>query len=168
MLFVVCASSLIFFGFISGSLADRLNRPVISNQLNRLFADEARASLRNDAIDNWLNQSIFGVGWGNFKFFSTDVFFNYPHNVPLEVLVELGLVGFLAFSGILYFHLKMLFVNYVDDLFKVPISVWFIHSLVSGDVTNRILWITIAVSLGISRRKNTNTSEKSNRASQSF
>jgi O-antigen ligase len=168
LLFTAFTFLLIFFSLIGGNLVDRLNRPIISSQLNRLFSDEARTSLRNDSIDGWLNQSIFGVGWGNFKYFSSDVFFNYPHNVPLEVLVELGLLGFMAFSGILYFHLKMLFVNYVDDYVKVSICVWFVHSLVSGDLTNRILWISIAVSLGISRRKNTNVSKKSNRILQSF
>jgi O-antigen ligase len=67
------------------------------------FAEDPRAISFAEAVDNFLGSPIEGIGFGKFLFpggvtDSTDKLSGYwPHNLFLELLSELGLIGFVLF-----------------------------------------------------------------------
>jgi O-antigen ligase len=93
------AASAIAFIYILTSGDTRL-RTV--NRLITLFtaqsggaSAEGRLNYFAVAIENWWTAPIFGHGIGSFSvlYYGTEIPGTYPHNIVLEVLVELGLVG---------------------------------------------------------------------------
>ncbi len=56
---------------------------------------ERRAYGQEDAFEKWLEQPILGWGIGEFRI--QHEMLEYPHNILLEILMELGLVGALLF-----------------------------------------------------------------------
>lgn len=79
--------------------------------IDRFFSGEditsGRSSLFNWAIRVFLNNPIFGIGWGNYKktvvgvatlVSSLDV-----HNVYLQLLCETGIIGFICFVSVFIF-----------------------------------------------------------------
>lgn len=66
-------------------------------------SDINRLDLASEAINVWLmNWKTFfiGVGQGNFKFFSYQQ--TYSHVTPLELLANIGIIGFFLFMGFLF------------------------------------------------------------------
>jgi O-antigen ligase len=59
---------------------------------------DLRAEGRAFAFRQWLASPVFGWGIGQFRV--EDTVLMYPHNVPLEILMEMGLVGACLFFGI--------------------------------------------------------------------
>jgi O-antigen ligase len=57
---------------------------------------DERGQARGLALELWLEKPLFGWGLGEFRIF--DSYLNYPHNLPLEVLMEMGLLGGILFA----------------------------------------------------------------------
>jgi O-antigen ligase len=55
---------------------------------------------RQLAMQMWLDKPVFGWGIGEFKV--ADAYLEYPHNLLLEILAEMGLVGGFLFFGICF------------------------------------------------------------------
>lgn len=84
--------------------------PVLSNVMNRLSAifttntleesTTGRTLLWDRAIQLWSDSPIFGFGWGTYRYYWTDGFqgvSSAAHNVFLQLLAEVGVVGFIIF-----------------------------------------------------------------------
>ncbi|HAW96273.1 MAG TPA: hypothetical protein DCX60_08355, partial [Phycisphaerales bacterium] len=74
-----------------------------------------RLELVMDTFTPWLNSPsawLFGNGAG--AFITLGFSDKYPHNQPIEVLTELGLVGFSIYLGMLFFSVK-----YSVELFRL-------------------------------------------------
>ncbi len=72
--------------------------------------DKIRERLVEIGIDGWLESPIFGHGLDTFKYFNKDMtgHFYYAHNNYVELLYDLGLVGFIAYySFVVYMLVKL-------------------------------------------------------------
>ena len=86
-------------------------------QTTNLDSQSDRSRNRNFAIDAFKSSPVFGIGPGNFDDYAKDRFPEYRtmgnpaivvNNLPLEILAESGIVGFVslvAFLGYLFFSL---------------------------------------------------------------
>ena len=64
------------------------------------FGDSASSRLDGQrlALNHWFQEPLFG--WGIGEYSVIDGFLRYPHNLALEILMELGLIGFWLFIGL--------------------------------------------------------------------
>lgn len=106
----------------------------IETRMNRDFVTPFRVL----AID-----PIFGVGFGGYPDYANK---NYPHNLFLEILCELGLVGFIVISiCLVIFWINRRKINMVRfrTLNKAYLfllfTVFFMRSMISGDLTGNIV-----------------------------
>jgi O-antigen ligase len=107
------------------------------------------------AFESWGNSPVFGNGIGSFGIiFAGEDLREYPHNIVLEILTELGLMGLLAFSLLLIYPItkcikyKKMLLNI--QWYQIAIALVFIYmlinSFVSGDLNdNRLLFTFIAL-----------------------
>lgn len=112
------------------------------------------------AIDVFLNHPFFGAGIGSFSHYA-GVFegierMKYPHSLPLEILTEMGFVGFILLILVLGFSLRQLLhlaKKYRSTpYYNIPNAVLsffvftFLASLTGGNINNPLLfaWAGIA------------------------
>jgi capsular exopolysaccharide synthesis family protein len=102
-----------------------------------------------------VNRSPFGVGWGGFQ---SEAFaaYRYPHNLPIEVLVEAGLLLGGIFVAWLVFCTARAYRATVDfcggTLFAVLVCVLF-EAFVSGDINdNRLTFYVLGIAVAASSR----------------
>jgi len=107
-----------------------------------------RVELYRDALNSWTGKPFLGHGIGAFPLLegSGDIRL-YPHNLILEILVELGLVGFVLFTVLVFVALKTL-----GTLSAIRNDPWrllvlalfvnvFLNAMVTGDISdNRIVF----------------------------
>jgi O-antigen ligase len=60
---------------------------------------DERTGGRGLALDMWLEEPFFGGGFGEFRV--RDPYLKYPHNLLLEILSEMGIVGALLFGAMM-------------------------------------------------------------------
>ena len=65
------------------------------------FGDSASSRLDGQrlALNHWFQEPLFG--WGIGEYSVIDGFLRYPHNLALEILMELGLIGFWLFMSLI-------------------------------------------------------------------
>lgn len=99
--------------------------------------ESGRPMLFMRAIGEFISAPMFGVGLGQFGRASTNVGSNllqggYPHNLVLEILSGLGLVGFALFVGVLRLGRWILAPRTVYDYLFI---LAFIYAMSSGDLS---------------------------------
>ena len=113
----------------------------------------------------FVHNPILGAGLGSFAgqvpdSLHTGQFYEYPHNVPLEVAAETGAIGFVLVFGPLLAGWILLFRHGVKRASApaatvlVVLAVFFTVANLSGDIpSERGLWIfgLVAFKLGIDR-----------------
>jgi O-antigen ligase len=108
-----------------------------------LYEDAARSDLWSTGRAVFLDSPILGFGWGDF---STLSWGDYPHNVWLELGVELGLVGLLAFVVVLFAAGRRTWRQRgsweVRILGAVGMTM-LVGQHLSFDLTNRVFWISV-------------------------
>ena len=134
------------------------NEPVTVSRMELLEAptQHGSTSLRlhfyREAFHIWGEHPIFGAGIGSFPIINGagDVR-GYPHNLILELLSELGLVGLLIFGTLLFIGvrslLKNLFSKSPESFFVLLIFVtYFVESLFSSDISDhRFLMLALGL-----------------------
>jgi hypothetical protein len=133
---------------------------------DRIIALQSGPGDRDKLIEQGLrmvaDNPILGGGLGSFAGVVPDtenkVFYQYPHNVPLEVAAETGLVGFLllfvpliaAWLALTWAGIKR--ASPVIASVMMIVAVFFIVANISGDIpSDRGMWIAgiVALKLGI-------------------
>lgn len=126
--------------------ARRLRTLIVQDDVNRSAL--RRVELYGDAIDSWTGKPFLGHGIGAFPLLqgSGDARL-YPHNLILEILVELGLVGFGLFTVLVFVALKSLGTLRAirHDPWRLIVLMLFVNtilnSMVSGDIPdNRVVF----------------------------
>jgi O-antigen ligase len=112
------------------------------------------------ALELFFKRPFLGVGIGGFSSYSFAMEgfeqFNYPHNILLEVLCEMGIFGFLFFFLNVFFGFKHLIrLNKVYShscLEKVFLSLFvftFLNSLTCGHIANPALFAFIGSAFAV-------------------
>lgn len=99
-LFLILVASLATVLVIYGVWSSEMARLMLEKRFTSIGDGSGRFEIWAHAIDLWADHPIFGIGWANFLQYNTLYFGrpNYTHNTPLEVLVELGVVGMILYS----------------------------------------------------------------------
>lgn len=109
----------------------------------------------NEAVSIWINKPVLGQGFGSFGEIYAKGVHDYPHNLFLEVLSELGMVGFIVITILLIRSLIHIIQMMKDEnirknyIFITVVSLYlitFINSMVSGDInSNRIMFTFLSL-----------------------
>lgn len=106
-----------------------------------------REFLFRDGFQLWLQYPWFGVGFGDFRLFASTYVYAHPHNVVIEILCELGLLGFCCFlfvicrPGYVLFAVHKQSVSYRLQAISALTLGYFLMMQTSGDLgTNRLLF----------------------------
>ena len=103
-IFIIC---FVFVLLLCGILAFLIDAEIVqyagnSRIINSFFSlvkgadiSNGRSQLYKKAIDLFLQNPLFGIGWGNFRLYSTSILTNVTnvHNMYLQSLCEVGIVG---------------------------------------------------------------------------
>lgn len=86
----------------------------IETTANKVGSDAIREKMVEIGLEGWLEAPIFGHGLDNFKYYCQDVLnrFCYAHNNYVELLYDIGLIGFVAY----YIFITYMFIK----LIKLP------------------------------------------------
>jgi O-antigen ligase len=110
---------------------------------------DARVRLYQDALAS-ISRHPFGIGWGSFEGITFGGY-TYPHNLPLEVLAEAGLVLgglFLAWMCFQILRAHRITVEYVGAAVFAIVIFWFGKSMASSDFNdNRVLLYVLGIAI---------------------
>lgn len=103
---VVVVAGLVTTGQLPNTLEERIDRsihPADVEDSTGLVAD--REHLMNAGVRAFMDSPFLGTGLDNFRYVTTDYDLEatpqLPHNLPLQLLVQVGLIGTLAFAAYL-------------------------------------------------------------------
>jgi O-antigen ligase len=124
------------------------------------LSTNGRANLWALAYSSFSGHPLLGVGTGSFAAFGTGEF--YPHNLLLEMGLELGVLGAIAAAWFIISSLRRLLAAWrrslgTDRLEAAVVTALFIAALISAMVSgaiqdNRELWLWAGVGVGMSTR----------------
>lgn len=153
MFLLFCAATVFAYQFFAdGRTISRL-RPILTGNLDR--STTVRLNWYLASIRFWLEAPIVGHGIGSFEYLSSSDQFvadhRYPHNVFLEVLVELGGIGATLFVGLILTPFRRLYHNIIQDKVSVAVVAVFIYGIINSSLSfdlqsNRILYLCIGIS----------------------
>lgn len=118
------------------------------------MGDSAGARIQHyvHAIEYWKQAPLLGNGIGSWPIINSGIDARgYPHNLILEILAELGLVGLILFSAFILYALVILkppqkYNQSINILLLMLIMYMFLNSMVSGDIPdNRLLFACIGL-----------------------
>jgi hypothetical protein len=98
---------------------------------------DGRIRLYDEALES-INDRPFGLGWGGFEGIAFAAY-RWPHNLPLEVLVEAGVVFgglFLVWMYLQVIRTRRITVDYVGAAAFAVLLFWLGASMVSSDFNN--------------------------------
>jgi len=116
--------SLLFFCIF---FVKNFNERFIQTTLNQLsnFFDTSYFAYFESSVIVWLKNPILGVGLKNYRNECTNELFisgyssvpctTHPHNIYLEILSELGIIGFLIFLTLFIFYFMTVLKNILED-----------------------------------------------------
>jgi len=141
--------SLIFVNLAgSGYATQTINRLIVLTDIDRGASAESRIQHYANAIDYWMESPVVGHGIGSWPVLNSGIDARgYPHNIILEILVELGLLGLFLFLITIVYAISLL--RPFNSIGHQPIKVLLImitlftliNSMISGDITdNRLLF----------------------------
>lgn len=118
-----------------------------------------RLKLYKAGLEIWNNNLILGSGIGSFPvIMGGGDKREYPHNLVIELLSELGLVGLGLYSLFLFSAVKLIFkINRPDD-YPLPMFILLLFilslfdALVSGDISDH-RWLIVALGLMVMPKK---------------
>lgn len=73
-------------------------RTTFQYQPGRLSTVYQRLYAWREATRNFLESPLWGIGFGNFRFWTGKATLTYPHNIILEIAAELGFIGVSVFA----------------------------------------------------------------------
>lgn len=142
------------------------------NRLLRLFetGNEGRSDRFEVAIDMWRDNPVFGQGIGSFsiKYSGMDIR-SYAHNIFLEVMSELGMVGLILLTTLLIISLVNILKikNENINIYQISVIIVFFYALLNANTTgdindNRWLFSFIALACMLPSYGKTNKSKSGN------
>jgi len=144
----------IAFMFSQGYLTTTLNRILVLFEPGMGRSASTRLQYYSAAIEQWIHQPLWGNGLGSWPvLYGSGDIRGYPHNIFLEFLSEMGLLGTAIFSLLLVYSFSCVtdFRKRHDKNFSVLVLMLLVYALVnsmiSGDISdNRFLFFVIGLS----------------------
>lgn len=95
----IIVAILTFLGVFILLIENNSIRELLINRFKNISQGSGRSEIWVNAINIWQENPIFGIGLGNFRPYSDEMFNRavHVHNTFLEILVELGLIGILLY-----------------------------------------------------------------------
>jgi O-antigen ligase len=142
LLGIIAVSSIVFVYYTS-VFSDTLtiNRLLALLQPGMEASAATRLSYYEAAIPLWLEMPIVGHGIGSWPILiGLGDIRNYPHNIFLEIMVELGLIGLVLFIGMTILGLRTLgsWRSIAKDPVRILILMLFVNVFVNAQVTGDI------------------------------
>lgn len=109
-----------------------------------LLEGSGRDALFFVGVDMFLEHPLLGVGFGGYNFFGN--YAAYPHNMIVEVLAELGVVGLIVILFIIITNKawRILFASKIYGVFMIYIILaYFIRSMISASLASNIAFFAI-------------------------
>lgn len=112
----------------------------------------ARDYIMSEAMNQFKLSPIFGVGFG--RFFIDNEYGCNEHNLFVELLTEMGLVGFLYFTFVVFYSIVVSFdylKKHIEEfsLFVCLFLAYFVRSMVSSDLRETIVILIFALVIKI-------------------
>jgi O-antigen ligase len=175
VLFLFLSSTLYFSQNFKSRYIDQFLKPLVTN-ITEFYHNSKHGPHYSTAIKIFNESPVFGEGLKSFRYacsnrrYNDDKFrFNkkrcstHPHQIHLEILSELGLVGYFFFSFFIFFYLKNQYLNFKKrkDLLQLstslPIISYLILPLPTGSFFSSysasIFWFIFAISLALRNYK---------------
>lgn len=121
----------------------------IETDANSVHSDATRATLIKLGLRGWIESPLFGHGLDSFKYFnaSQNGHFYYAHNNYVELLYDLGLVGFIAYYS-MYFYLFVKVLKISRDFLKYKIlGVGLLAQFVISDFADISFYTSFSITL---------------------
>ena len=99
-----------------------------------------RLGLVDVAVDMFKNNPLIGVGFGGYNLWGN--YDAYPHNIILEILAEMGIVGllFIVLSVLYYFRQIYVFFSKKYDIYLCFLLIPLIaRAMISGSLADNIV-----------------------------
>jgi O-antigen ligase len=154
MLIIVIVAILLFSYFVNtGQMTQTYSRLLVLTQTGMGDSAGARLQHYGNAIEYWKHAPVLGYGIGSWPVINGGVDMRgYPHNIILEILVELGILGVFIFMLFIFYAFSMLApLKSVGDhpirILLIMLTVYMLfNSMVSGDISdNRLLFVCIGL-----------------------
>lgn len=157
-LIIILVIGLVTFNLISSAIIQTNRFNIISSNLyfnssGGIASDVMRLRMIDDGVSLWLKRPVIGWGFDQFRYIS--FYGTYSHNNYIELLCNLGIVGFVLFYSIyfylIYYNKRILNMGSI----KVPIiSGFFILVLLLYDITivsftYKLPWIILSMIIGL-------------------
>lgn len=166
---IILLSALGALVMVPQSYQERLDPAAYSDPRRRGFSTSItlRQQVWAEARQNFEHSPVWGGGLGSFNLTRASEFgrrigfddaVRYPHNLPLEVATELGILGLLPLAVLGLVVTQITFGrSLVRPEIKMLLVVGFVTSLSSGDLSDhRLLWFGVALCLAApNKRRNT-------------
>lgn len=150
LIIVLVFIMLIVYIVESGQITQTINRLLVLTEDDRGASAGARLQYFADAFEYWKEAPILGYGIGSWPIINSGIDKrSYPHNIILEILVELGFIGVVLFLTLIFYAfsflspLKSLGDQPIKTLLMMLIVYMLINSMVSGDISDNRLLFTI-------------------------
>jgi O-antigen ligase len=101
--------------------------------------DSARLNMWNYVAQEFIKVPIVGLGYGNFSF----QIFRHPHNILFQVLIELGLLGIIIFVITSITVFRNVYWKWVDKRLIILLWIYGGYALVSGDIGEHRVFVTV-------------------------
>ncbi|MFA4932988.1 MAG: O-antigen ligase family protein [Candidatus Omnitrophota bacterium] len=161
----VCILAVIFTNTMPQNLRERFSKTQVTANARGIGDGDIDSTTRryNLAQAGWrifLNHPVFGIGIGNYYYenrFYAPVHPGRAHNMYLEIMAELGLIGILLFLGIIFHTFKSLnriikanniFSGYARG-FYIGLVGFLIAGIFLHAQQDRILWFLIFMSAAL-------------------
>jgi len=118
----------------------------------KIIVSSGRSVYYMDGLNIFNQHFITGVGFGNYSSYAVADNVSHPHNFIIEVLAELGIVGGILISPLiflLFFKLYSSNYRHRDRVYFIALTFgFFITMMISGDLgTSRIFWFFYVLTL---------------------
>lgn len=93
------------------------------------YGGAGRVSLYSKAIELFMQNVFLGCGIGNYFYQYAEFTFTYPHNIILEFMCELGIIGFMFFALFIYYVIKNILEKYKNSNISILIMLFIMYLL---------------------------------------
>lgn len=153
---IIIASTVGSIAMLLSVKSDSIQRIVSSNSVSAATENSGRAIHYIMGWNYFLESKLTGIGIGLHDYGGKDV--GFPHNLFIELLAEVGLIGtFFVFMFLIKSIIRNFYKIKLNNKYLLVLIPFFIRAMISGSLTTNIIvfsFIFALAFLGVYRSKN--------------